>query len=142
LLRLGRGRSTVCGLRGNFCGFVGIALFASADELEVLDNHAQFAAELAGRLVFPLVEAQTPLDQDALALHHPLGDGLGLFAEGVAIDEGDLLLLRAVLSGERAVHGKADLADRRARRRDPGVRIAREVTHQDDFVVGGHAISR
>src|SRR5688500_11954517 len=58
------------------------AVIAPADELEILDDHADLAALAAAVLVFPGVELEVPLDEDRLALLAILVDDFARAAPG------------------------------------------------------------
>ena len=91
-------------------------------------DHAEFAALLAGLLIVPWSSFKTAFDQNRTALLHVLPDRFRLFAESVNVNEGDFFLFFAGLgSFQCAVHGQAELRDRRALRGIAQLRIAREI---------------
>src|SRR5687767_12121724 len=111
---------------------------AAADELEVLDHDGQLAALPAALLVLPGVELEPAFDEDRLALLEVLVDDLGLLPERGHVDKRDFFLVLAVGGSKLTVAGDAELDDGRLARQVFQLRVARQVSHQQDLVEAGH----
>ena len=110
---------------------------APADELEVLNHHAQLIS-LRARLVLPRVIFQPPLDKQRLALGAILRNHLGLFSKRRAIYKTSLFpilpLRRAILS----IHRQPKFNHFIPRRHRPKLRIARHIAHQQHLIETWH----
>lgn len=112
-------------------------------ELEVIDNHLEFAAV---RAVFglPLVKLQVPFDEHLRALVQILLDDVGLLAALTAIERLDveenglvfplsrLLILAAIVDRE------AELRDLSARRENAGFRVSGQSPNQHHLIQVRH----
>src|SRR5947207_2639008 len=86
------------------------------EKLEVLDDHAHFAALPAAVLVIPRVVFQPAFNEQRLALFAILLNDLGLFAERGAVDERDLVTIFARLRAIPPIHCQSKLTDSRVAR--------------------------
>ena len=108
---------------------------------EALQDDLEFALLLVGVLVFPLVELEAAFHQERAALLQVLGDDLGLPAEGIHINKGDLFFGLAGLAFPVRLIARPNLGDGRAFGRVAQFGVAGQVAREDDFVEVSHRCS-
>jgi hypothetical protein len=122
------------------CGIAaaGGGAVAAAEELEVFHHDGQSASLAAALFVFPLIELEASFDINLLSLAALLVDDFAGSAEGGAIDEADLLAILAAGEFEFAIHRQAEFRHGRLAGEVFQLRIASQVSDQDDFIDVGH----
>src|SRR5688500_725751 len=114
-------------------------IIAPAQELEVVHDDADLAALSPAALVLPGVQLQVALDEDRLALLAPLVDHLSLAAPGGAVHEKHFLAVLTAAGLVLSLAGGPELADGGlAGGQIAQLRVARQVSHQKNFVEAGH----
>ena len=116
-------------------------ILTTADELEVLKGYSEFAAFFSV-LRLPLIIAETAFDENGLALSKVLGDDFGLPAKAVNIDESSFFTFFTRLGFVASAGGDANFTDVSATGSHPQLGVASEVSHEDNFIIGGHEKGR
>src|ERR1700751_4607105 len=118
-----------------------VAVAAAAQELDTL-GHDLDGLALRSVLSLPLAPVEPAVDRDRAALAQVLRAALGLVAEDRDPEVVGLVDPLARLVAPPSVDGDAEVADGRAARRVPQLRVPRQVPDQYDAVdVGCHSLT-
>jgi S-adenosylmethionine synthetase len=85
------------------------AIFATAQKLEILPDHLEARALLAGGLVLPSIQLESALDVERAAFFHVFADDFGLASPKSDIDEGRLFAALAIVAGEVTTNAWVDI---------------------------------
>src|ERR1041385_4085953 len=111
----------------------------AAEQLHGFADHAQLAAFLTSLFVVPRVHLQPAFDKNGATFLQIFARDFGQTRPENNIDIGDLLAFFAAFEGVLSVNRDAEVANRAALGGVTDLRIAGEVSEQDDFVQTGHA---
>jgi len=111
------------------------------NELEAFQYHPKCRPLLACGLVIPLIQLESPLHKEGLALLAILGNHLGLLTPGVNVNEGDLFPRFTRLRRVPTIDRQRQLRHGLPLGSITQLGVPSEVSHEIDLVEVGHGLS-